>query len=212
MKSTRYKYPRTLHLPWSPGASDDDKILESVEHFQGREVVVTEKLDGENTSMYQDHYHARSTDSKNHPSRNFVKQIWGRVRHDIPFGYRLCGENVYAVHSIKYTALPEYFMLFTVYDPTNLCLSWDETVEWAKLLDLPAVPVLYRGVWDEEKVRACWTGKSLFGGDQEGYVVRVADAFPWADHHMHFAKYVRAGHVTTDEHWMSQPVVPNQLA
>jgi hypothetical protein len=42
------KYPRTLHLPWSPGLTNDDRQLKSTEHFEGREVVVTVKMDGEN--------------------------------------------------------------------------------------------------------------------------------------------------------------------
>ena len=41
------KYPRTSHLPWSLGSTDDDKMLQSVDHFIGQEVVVTVKLDGE---------------------------------------------------------------------------------------------------------------------------------------------------------------------
>lgn len=41
------KYPRTPHLPWSGTISDDDKKLDSVKSFIGREVIVTEKLDGE---------------------------------------------------------------------------------------------------------------------------------------------------------------------
>lgn len=41
------KYPRTPHLPWSGTIADDDKRLETVRNFIGREVVVTEKLDGE---------------------------------------------------------------------------------------------------------------------------------------------------------------------
>ncbi|MFT5465446.1 MAG: hypothetical protein ACI8UO_000541 [Verrucomicrobiales bacterium] len=56
------KYPRTLHLPWSPGSTNDDCFLNGVSHFEGREVVVTEKLDGENTSMYRGGIHARTLD------------------------------------------------------------------------------------------------------------------------------------------------------
>ena len=44
----KIKYPRTFHLPWSPGATSDDKMLKSIEHFIGKEVVITEKMDGEN--------------------------------------------------------------------------------------------------------------------------------------------------------------------
>ena len=48
------KYPRTPHLPWSPGASDDDVRVADTAMSEGREVVVTEKLDGENTTLYAD--------------------------------------------------------------------------------------------------------------------------------------------------------------
>ena len=60
--TTRVKYPRTWHLPWSPGATADDRVLDSVSHFYGREIVVTTKMDGECTTMYSDFLHARSID------------------------------------------------------------------------------------------------------------------------------------------------------
>lgn len=43
------KYPRTFHLPWSLGATSDDKVLKNVDHFEGTCVVITEKMDGENS-------------------------------------------------------------------------------------------------------------------------------------------------------------------
>ena len=53
------KYPRTPHLPWSPGATADDRVHTDLAGLEGREIVVTEKLDGENTTIYRDHVHAR---------------------------------------------------------------------------------------------------------------------------------------------------------
>jgi hypothetical protein len=39
------------------------------------------------------------------------------------------------------------------------------------------------------------------GGDREGFVIRIADSFS-ADQFQEFTgKYVREGHVQTDEHW-----------
>ena len=58
----RRKYPRTPHLPWSPGLSSDDTRLGQARQFAGREVVVTEKLDGENTTLDRRGLHARSLD------------------------------------------------------------------------------------------------------------------------------------------------------
>ena len=90
------KYPRTYHLPWSPGATDDDRVLTDEEleaNFVGRMVVVTEKMDGENTTMYNDYIHARSLDSASHPSREWVKNLHAQIQWQIPDGWRICGES-----------------------------------------------------------------------------------------------------------------------
>ena len=43
-----YKYPHTPHVPWSPGTHNDDVKLSSTAHLTGKEVVASEKMDGEN--------------------------------------------------------------------------------------------------------------------------------------------------------------------
>lgn len=92
----RTKYPRTLHVPWSPGLMNDDRAMDHLGGFVGLDVVVTEKLDGENTTLYADGLHARSIDGRHHPSRDWVKAAHGRVAWTIPEGWRICGENMYA--------------------------------------------------------------------------------------------------------------------
>jgi hypothetical protein len=207
MSASYHKYPRTPHLPWSPGADEDDVILEAADAFHGEEVVVTEKLDGENTTMYRDHIHARSIDSRHHPSRDWVKRLHGQIAHQIPSGWRLCGENVYARHSIAYEDLESYFYLFSVWTADNVCLGWDETLEWAELLGLYTPPQLYRGPWDAESVRAI----EIDVDRQEGYVARTVAAFGYDDFQDHVAKWVRKDHVQTDDHWMFAEIVPNEL-
>jgi hypothetical protein len=208
MAARRYKYPRTPHLPWSPGFSEDDLLLESFDGFGDQEIVITEKLDGENTTLYPDGLHARSVDSRHHPSRDWIKRLHGDIRHLIPAGFRICGENLFARHSIPYEGLRSYFYVFSIWDDRNVCLSWDETLEWSELLGLEVVPTLFRGRWDEAAARAL----TLDGDRQEGYVVRAAAAFAYEDFARRVAKWVRAGHVQTDEHWMFAEVVPNRLA
>ncbi len=201
------KYPRTPHLPWSPGASADDIVQGGVASFEGKTVVVTEKRDGENTTLYRDHSHARSVDSRHHPSRAWVKQLQGQIGHLIPQGWRVCGENLYAAHSISYQDLTSYFEVFSIWNDENFCLNWEDTLEWCALLGLEHVPVLYRGLWDEERIRDF----SVDTTRQEGYVVRTESGFSFDRFSDHIAKWVRKGHVTTDEHWMFREVVPNQL-
>lgn len=204
---SRRKYPRTPHLPWSPGASDDDEHLSGCPHFTGVEVVVTEKMDGENTSLYRDGTHARSLDSRGHRSRDWMKAWHGTIAHEIPEDWRLCGENLYARHSIAYEDLESYFYLFSVWTAEEGCLSWDETCEWAALLGSPVPQVFYRGLWDEKLIRSI----SIDPERQEGYVVRRAEGFAYGEFASSVAKWVRKGHVQTDEHWMYAEIVPNKL-
>jgi hypothetical protein len=207
--SARFKYPRTPHLPWSRGATADDISLGDTARFEGHEVIITEKMDGENTTLYRDHVHARSVDSAHHASRSWVKALQARVGPSIPPGFRVCGENLFAEHSIRYERLPSYFLVFSLWDADNRALSWDDTAAWASLLELSLVPVLHRGVWSEQRARAITA--SLDVRSQEGIVVRRATAFDYADLARNVAKWVRPNHVTTDEHWLSRPVVPNGL-
>lgn len=203
------KYPRTKHCPWSQTKSNDDKEHASMEQFIGRRVVVTEKMDGENTTMYSDHYHARSLDSKNHPSRNAVKQIWGNIRYLIPRNWRICGENLYAKHSIEYTNLEGYFYGFSVWNEHNIALDWDATQAFLALCGLPSVPVLYVGTYDEIIIKSLWneTKRDVM----EGYVIRVVDEIPYDDFGTYVAKFVRSSHVQSSEHWMNQQIIPNKL-
>lgn len=209
----RTKYPRSFHLPWSLGSTDDDKTLGSVKHFVGREVVVTEKLDGENTTVYSDSYmHARSIDGRSHKSQSRVRAQAAAFGVMLPDGWRICGENLFAEHSILYDRLTAYFYAFSVWTDANSCISWDELEMWVEELGVPTVPVLYRGVWDEDAVRACWTGKGTFSDEQEGYVVRLADKFSYDEFDTSLAKFVRANHVRTDRHWRHKPLVANKMA
>ena len=193
----RVKYPRTYHLPWSnPGK--DDRTLESLDHFYGKDIVVTEKMDGENTTLYCDGLHARSLDSGNHPSRNWVKHWWSRFGYEIPYGMRICGENLYATHSIKYQRLPTYFMGFSVWDK-DVCLSWDDTLEWFALLGITPVPTLYEGPFERCDFRGL--GYDTNNRNREGYVVRLKEAFTLREFRKKVGKYVRPNHVTASAHW-----------
>lgn len=214
--TSHVRYPRTYHLPWSPGATDDDRVLPDVRHFEGQAVVVTAKMDGEQTTLYTDYLHARSPDRDSvwsrHPARSWVANLHSQVGWKIPPGWRVCGENLYARHSIHYHHLPAWFLVFSVWNEQNVCLSWAETVEWAALLELQTVPVLYAGPWDEARIRSLY--QPAWAGDElEGYVVRRAGAFAYGAFRQAAAKYVRAGHDQTRAHWwQGQAVVRNGRA
>lgn len=203
------KYPRTPHFVWSGSRTEDDIVTANVDGLINREIVVTEKMDGENTNMYRDHIHARSLDSRSHLSRDWVKNFWASFRHIIPEGWRVCGENVYARHTIAYENLESYFLGFSIWNEKNICLDWDTTLEWFSELGITAVPLLYRGPYDEEILYDLTITEEL--GESEGYVVRWEDEFSFWSFASYVCKYVRKNHVQTDEHWMYRPVIPNGL-
>lgn len=196
--TARRKYPRTYHLPDSPGATTDDRILPNLTGLTG-DLVVTEKMDGGNVTFTRDLMYARSVDSGTHAWDRACKAVWARIAHEIPAGWRLSGESMWARRSVAYEDLPGVFLLFGVWDAEHTLLGWDDTVEWAELLGLPLVPVLYRGD-DLTRARTVWSRKR----DEErseGFVVRSAGPIPEAEFGRRVGKWVRAGHVRTTAAW-----------
>ncbi len=197
------KYPKTYHLPWSENIHSDDKMMEPASLFKNfgeKRVIVMEKMDGENTTFYRDYIHARSVDGGNHFTRDWVKGLWSQISHNIPEGWRVCGENLFAKHSIFYDDLSTYFMAFSIWNDKNVCLSWDDTKEWYDLIGVQSVPVLYDGIFDQKKIQALWNKDNWT--NSEGYVIRVADEIPYSEFRYKVGKFVRKNHVQTVKHWM----------
>jgi hypothetical protein len=200
------KYPRTYHLPYSPGTTNDDKISDSVSSLIGIDIVITEKLDGSNSSITKDGVYARShVDFSKNPWDKEVWNIFHLIKRDLDEDVFLFGENLEGVHSIEYTNLDSYFYIFGIRD-NNIWIPWEKVEEYSYLLDIPTVPVLFKGVVNSEKelkqiVDKLVSEKSELGGEREGIVVRRADMFHNDDFAENVMKCVRKDHVTTDEHW-----------
>jgi hypothetical protein len=205
-----YKYPRTPHLPFSPGGDRDDKVIQNYDGFVGHEIVITEKMDGENATLYRDYCHARSLDSRHHPSRDWLKRFHGEIAYRIPTGWRICGENLYATHSIHYTNLKSYFYGFSIWDENNIALAWDDTRRRFEELGIVPVPVLYRGPFALPVLVDLAAALDI--EQHEGFVVRIVEAIPYDRFGNHVAKWIRPGHVQTDAHWLRAPLIPNRLA
>lgn len=207
------KYPRTYFVPWGDKTTKDDKKLANDDHFIGKRVVCTVKMDGENTTMYPDYIHARSINSGSHPTRNRVKELWSQIGYQLSEDERICGENLYAKHSIKYENLPSYFMVFSHWEG-NTCLSWEETVFNAQVLELDVVPVIYEGIYDRDKIIELYE-KNFKGGSCEGYVIRLADSFEYGQFRKSVMKFVepefRQKVNSSHGHWISQKIEPNEL-
>lgn len=204
----KIKYPRTKHFSFSPGIGSDDKVQHDLSRLEGKPCFFSIKMDGENTSLYSDGIHARSLDSRHHPSRDWVKQFHNQVAHLIPKGWRICGENLYAQHSIGYDSLPSYFLGFSIWDENNYCLSWDDTLIWFDLIGITAVSGV-RATYSNEIMQASIRNFNV--SKDEGIVVRTIEGFHYDDFDKHVVKWVRVNHVQTNKHWSQQEIIPNKL-
>lgn len=215
------KYPRTYHLPTSPGLQSDDRRIPGLAPFQDKRVIITEKMDGECTTLTPTRTYARSPDSGYHPSRDWLRAYHARRAANIPDDWRISGEYLYARHSLGYTraagnALGSFFCGFGVWDERNALLDWDTTLEIFAMLEIEPVPVLYDGTFGDDVIAR--VAATIDTSRQEGFVLRLAARMAYPNgsgsagrFFEGIAKWVRPGHVTAERHWMAGPIVPNEL-
>lgn len=205
------KYPRTYHLPFSEGLQNDDRKVEEGwwEHLKGKTLLLSEKLDGENTSIWKTGVYARShaAPTDNPWAKNLFEKggTYDQVKGWLSENEGIYGENMYGIHSIEYDKLPSYFFMFAARDDKRW-YSWNEVEELSSILGLPHVPVLeirrFESISDlQQAITFHMKNGSKYGSTIEGVVVRNIESFPLDEFSMNVVKYVRKNHVQTDEHW-----------
>lgn len=215
------KYPRTLHVPWSKGATNDDKIAKDISTLLNKEIIITEKVDGSNTSLEAYGCFARThAGPPTHSSFDGLKALHANIKHLIPEEYQIFGEWCYALHSIAYDKLPSYFLAFGVRQVANLpdfvWSSWADVELLADEIGVPTVPVLWKGICKKESelqeiTEILVKQPSLLGNIREGVVIRVANDFLDQDFSKYVMKWVRKDHVQTTEHWKNQEIIKNKI-
>ena len=220
------KYPRTMHLPWSPGASKDDRIASDVSTLLNVPIVISEKLDGSNVSLERNGCFARThAGAPTHASFDSFKALHASIKYSIEDKVQLFGEWCYALHSIGYTDLPNYLLLFGVRYLDNDGIdkhrwgSWSAIESWAGDIGVASVPLLWTGKVSSEKelkrlTEMLASQPSACGGyysKREGIVVRVATSFADKDFSKSVMKWVRKDHVQTTDHWKDQEIIKNKL-
>jgi hypothetical protein len=211
------KYGRTAHYPFSPGTTSDDRIQHDYwEHLQQIPYLVhTEKLDGENNCLSKYGVFARSHAAPTvSPWTETLRQYWQHIRDKLG-DLEVFLENLYAVHSLRYQRLDHHFHVFAVRENSQW-LSWEETKFYAALLELPTVPeikiittpskrtIFERDVLDIVAGSGAYDPVNAPDGStatMEGIVTRNAAAYSTGSFALNVFKYVRKGHVQTDEHW-----------
>lgn len=206
------KYPRTPHCHWSLGVSSDDRLIDPAAYreLESKPLVVTEKLDGSNVCLFNGEVYSRSTSLPSHNGwhamarKNHAWKTYGDSR------YAYYGEDIYGRHSIDYVIAGEEntFNLFAVRDlDRDVFLSWEAVEEIAQEKNLKTVSAYYvpEGCVRSELAsfmdRIMESIVDLQDRECEGLVVRNREEFKADDFALNVYKWVRAGHVQTDQHW-----------
>jgi ATP-dependent RNA circularization protein (DNA/RNA ligase family) len=224
MSETFFKFPHTPHLAWlSSAPARQDKVLSppEVRDFLSAEVLVEEKVDGANLGLSVDSSGALRAQNRgsflgSRASPQF-QPLWPwlearRERLVEALGQKLIlfGEWCFAVHSIRYDALPDWFLAFDVYDrEAGRFWSAERRDALVDRLGLARVPELARGCFTLAEVQKLLGPSRLTRAPMEGlYLRRDRGGFLEAR-----AKLVRPEFVQAiEEHWSSRPLERNVLA
>lgn len=220
-----FRFPHTPHLTWlGQEAPRDDKVLDAAEAralLEG-DVLVEEKLDGanlglslsadgqlraQNRGQYLQEPHAGQFSRL--PA--WLAQHSEAIRQLLRPELLLFGEWCAARHSLDYAALPDWFLLFDVYDRSR-GKFWSSTRRnaLAERAGLKRVPQVFSGHTSVRELvqRVHDTPSHYRDGPLEGLVIRRESA-DWCEAR---AKIVRADFTQAiDQHWRKRAIEWNRV-
>ncbi|MBF0622153.1 MAG: RNA ligase family protein [Magnetococcales bacterium] len=220
-----FRFPHTPHLAWlgKEKLRDDKKLsLTEVEALLSRAVVVEEKLDGANLGIslsqegviqFQNRGQYLIEPFKGQFSRlnAWVDQHRYSLIDQLDSELILFGEWCAVKHSLDYDALPDWFLVFDVFDrKCERFWSSQRRNELANSLMLPVPPMIFQGTATKAELIALLEvkGSHFRQGALEGIVIRQ-ELSDWCDSR---AKLVRSEFTQTiDTHWSHRHIQWNQM-
>jgi len=221
-----FRFPHIAHLAWlGSGEPRDDKVLApgEVETLLAGDVTVEEKLDGANLGIsFSTDGELRAQNRGEYLRHPFVGQFlhlseWLSIHQDGLFdtlGTDLIafGEWCAARHSLDYSRLPDWWLLFDVYD-RSAKRFWSSARRnaWARETGLQVVQQVAQGLLSRTAlIHFVEQERSAFrDGPIEGVVIR-RESDEWLTDR---AKLVRADFSQgITEHWRRQPLRWNRVA
>lgn len=215
-----FRFPNTPHLLWlGQGLPRDDKILSNQEiaTLLQDEVLIEEKLDGANLGISLDNQNElRAQNRGQYLPQPFSGQFsrlnsWlgqhGEIlKQTLTPELILFGEWCAARHSLDYNQLPDWFLLFDVYDrKAGKFWSVERRNALAQALNFTTVPLLKRTrITCDQLVELLDDTQSRYrNGKIEGIVIR-SDSPLWCENR---AKLVNREFVQAiEDHWRSRAI------
>ncbi|MBC7618733.1 MAG: RNA ligase family protein [Candidatus Saccharibacteria bacterium] len=220
-----FRFPHTPHIAWlASGAPRDDKVLSPDEaaEFLAGDVVIEEKLDGANLGLSVSPDGVLRAQNRGQylpqPYHGQFSRLgpWLAAHEDRLFdalGTHLIafGEWCAARHSLNYVSLPDWWLVFDVYDlVSEKFWSTERRNAWAAQLGLMTVPKLHTGHVDMHQLLE-WVNikhSQFRQGPLEGLIIRRENG-EWLEQR---AKLVRADFTQAiEDHWRSRALQWNHV-
>lgn len=166
-----YKFPRTQHITGSGVQSDDIKETIPLSFFEGKYIVIEEKVDG-GCSGLTSYNNDIVPQSRGHLLLGGDEKYWNDLKTFIALNYQdlefyldgtvvIYGEYMKAFHSVYYDMLPSFFLEFDIY--LTVLDTWYSTkirkdhlekylLDFYGLPILNSVPILGEGICKDGKV------------------------------------------------------------
>lgn len=221
-----FRFPHTPHIAWlATGEPRDDKVLSPAEAkvLLAEEVILEEKLDGANLGLSLAPDGSLRAQNRGQylcePHAGQFSRLPGWLaQHSEAIAVALkptlilFGEWCAARHSLDYSSLPDWFLLFDVYDH-QASKFWSSVRRnaLAEKLGLFTVPELERGhqTLPLLKTRLQYDQSRFRSGPLEGIIIRQ-DSKDWCQNR---AKLVRQDFTQTIfKHWRRRQIEWNQLS
>jgi ATP-dependent RNA circularization protein (DNA/RNA ligase family) len=217
------KYEKTFRIEVPNISIQGKKTLseEEAEQLLSGFVYIEEKLDGANTAIFRDTDISFVLQKRGsvigtgepHPQFHFFLN-WANERYldllKVPKGFYVYGELMYAVHQIYYDSLPDYFLVFDIFDGDEW-LDRDTRDVFCREYRFEQVPLLALGTFKVNELYRLIPNQSVFGSEPaEGIVIKKYNK----DGYLR-AKLVRPEFTTNldenDEHWTRKRLRTNKV-
>lgn len=225
MTANFFRFPHTPHLAWlGEGSPRDDKVLSpnEVTALLAGDVVVEEKLDGANVGLSlgpngnlraqnRGQYLAEPHAGQFARLPTWLAQHSEGLRRALKPNQILFGEWCAARHSLGYASLPDWFLLFDVYDRSaDRFWSSARRNALARSAGLVTVPQVLHGKATASTLKKLVvdTASRFRAGALEGVVIR-RESVDWCEAR---AKLVRPDFTQAiDTHWRKRALEWNRI-
>lgn len=218
-----FKFPSTPYLiASSVSPTRQDRVLtnQEAQFFFSERVVIEEKIDGANLGISFSSDGAIQLQNRGSLICEPYSGQWRHLANWLQYKKRylfdllynrfvLFGEWCYYTHSVYYSSLPDWFIVFDVFDKeSRQFLSVSKRNSFVKQIGLATVPHMFTGQISKELLDD-YIGKSAYGTEiVEGLYLRIDST----DYLKYRAKYVRKDFTQSIEtHWSKKPIRKNQL-